>query len=144
MDVEELMIGDIVLFCGEHVKVTSLENSGYCSSRVFIKHQDGSIWPTDHCNLEPAPLTAEILKQNGIVKHKFAGHIEECYSRYVNPSDEQFILWEETNRFELVLRHIVDNLTYSALRCKVRYLHELQHALRICGVYMEIELPKED
>lgn len=134
MDAKELMLGDWVHHIdGYDLQIEAITDKGLvCCSGDFIG-QD--------CMIRPILLTPEILKKNGIFKHKFKGHLEECYSAFANPiNNEQFILWEETDRFELVLRHIVDNLTYSALRCKVRYVYELQHALRLCGIEKEIKL----
>ena len=150
MKANELMIGDWVMVNDvEHTHPLQVaEIFKKCGAYYATLYWDGM---PDNVNPEtltadidkvlPIPLTPEILEKNGVFKHKFEGHLEECYSTSANPiSNEQFILWKETDRFELVLRHIVDNLTYSALRCKVRYVHELQHALRVCGIDKEIIL----
>lgn len=142
MKASELMIGDFVIskkedHMNEYAQIDAIEEGQTC---ILLK-QDNVNYFTDISKIEPIPITPEILKKNGIVKHKFECHIEECYSRYIMPTNnEQFILWEETDCFELVLRHIVDNLTYSALRCKVKYVHELQHAIGLCGVNLKIVL----
>ena len=143
MKATELMIGDFIECVDSthknkvYAQVCAIEEGQTC----ILVEKDCSNWFLDISFIKPIPLTPEILEKNGIFKHKFEGHLEECYSTSANPiSNEQFILWEETDRFELVLRHIVDNLTYSELRCKVRYVHELQHALRVCGIEREIVL----
>ena len=129
LQASDLMAGDWV-----DVRCDAAPNTPHIERITPAHFLRDEIWLT-------IPITKEILGKNGIFKHKFEGHVEECYSTSANPiSNEQFILWEETERFELVLRHIINNLTYSALRCKVKYVHELQHALRICGIDKKIEL----
>lgn len=138
MKANELMIGDWVMINPISYYQVEQIRVEFGELRIYLKGTE--VFATEN-EIMPIPLTPEILEKNGIFKHKFEGHLEECYSTSANPiSNEQFILWEETDRFELVLRHIVDNLTYSALRCKVRYVHELQHALRVCGIEKTIEL----
>lgn len=143
MEAKELMIGDWVECVDSthkkkvYAQIDAIEEGQTC----ILVRLDNCNWFLDISFIKPIPLTPAILEKNGIFKHKFKGHVEECYSSTANPiSNEQFILWEETDRFELVLRHIVDNLTYSAIRCKVRYVHELQHSLMVCGIEKEIVL----
>lgn len=143
MEAKELMIGDWVECVDSthkkkvYAQIDAIEEGQTC----ILVRLDNCNWFLDISFIKPIPLTPEILEKNGIFKRRFKGHVEECYSATANPiSNEQFILWEETDRFELVLRHIVDNLTYSALRCKVKYIHELQHALMVCEIEKEIVL----
>lgn len=131
---EELMIGDIVLFDDESVKVTSIENCGYCNSRVFIKHQDGGIWPTHHENIKPMPLTKDILVKNGF-RIIFEGELHTTYFQDI----ESYHVEIKIDNINYIKLSISNGLDYCVtMGCK--YVHQLQHALRICGIIKEIVL----
>lgn len=84
--------------------------------------------------LEPIPLTKEILKKNGWIYQKY-------------PDDEMFI-WPLDNEIEMPFRLQIgmDGNRYwvtagiGGLICPINYVHELQHALRLCGIEKEIIL----
>lgn len=82
---------------------------------------EGGIW----CEyLDPIPLTPEILEKNGFINGEFyaSSHIED---------------WQ-----------IMSDGSHLAARSErgwcidipCRYVHELQHALRLCGIEKEMEL----
>lgn len=79
--------------------------------------------------IKPIPLTQEILEKNEFKKDKY----------------DQMVLNEELGASEI---HIVlqdGNDCYwwtvnGELVAKIRYVHQLQHALRLCGIKKEIEL----
>lgn len=79
--------------------------------------------------LEPIPLTAEILEKNGIKKrgdeYVVIGWYGETQWWYVTLEDfkPQFDFWFITS-FDRDLN----------VRGKIRYVHQLQHALRLCGL----------
>lgn len=134
MNIEELMINDIVRFGKELVKVTSLENGGY--SRVFIKHQDGMVFPTDPDNLEPARITEEILEKNGWV---------------YNNEDEKFfpktwvggglMLQDADDRgYRIVVTSDYDDEDTNDTPFIIFYVHELRHALMLRRIKKEIVL----
>lgn len=92
---------------------------------------DGGIW----CDyLDSIPLTAEILEKNGWVS-KRDGSGDFIYMR------------ENTQGYGsndmIVTKNIVGNfqMTHGSFNgISVYYVHELQHALRLCGIEKEIEL----
>ena len=125
----DLMIGDYVIF----------------DPNVFNNNED-EYEPTKEpypCRIEsgeqidkavngcysPIPLTAEILEQNGFVKfrdifYRFAVHIDEFNGFWFTlGSDFDGVFCLQSNRF-----------------VRFAYVHELQHALRLCGVDKEITL----
>lgn len=65
-------------------------------------------------DIEPIPLTEEILKKNGFELHEFNGVM--CYER------PEFVIHHSMR--DCVGRN---NFTYN-------HVHELQHALRLCGL----------
>jgi len=77
--------------------------------------------------LKPIPLTAEILEKNGFDMDDYTVHFKE---------DEHYML-------ELVfeddeLKWTINCNEYTIMNFE--YVHELQHALRLCGIEKEIEL----
>ncbi len=64
----------------------------------------------DYSYLKPIPLTVEILEKNGFVKHL--------------PEDNIVYFTITINKKEI----------------RIDYVHQLQHALRLCGIEKEIKL----
>ena len=97
-------------------------------------------------NLQPIPLTAEVLEKNGF---------ERCVSSIVR-TPSAVIPVCDSNQFAISghpnLRIIDSRLGDYSLRTpvvcdtnyyeihKIKYVHELQHALRLCGIELEIKL----
>lgn len=121
METKELMLGDLVL-CGGRV------------CRVLELGGMACVTPTDKaeelfCNdkdIEPIPLTPEILFKNGFKDAQF-------YSE---------LLWNDAFQ-------IISDCSTLSIRCKNSDLslnipcdevHELQHALKLCGIDKTIEL----
>ena len=149
MKAEDLMIGD---YCrvwyeglciknkGTIVKVLGIdaEKSLKEKSLVGCAHChpldgdqfDGGIW----CEyLDPIPLTAEILEKNGFESD--TNMFGLCYYEL----SKSYIIDNRGDRFCFVKRfpglrdstfHVID----------VKYVHELQHVLRLCGISKEIVL----
>lgn len=141
MKVKDLMIGDWVVF----------HDSGYASDgtvwkkdrvcqidsidtdvRVKWYDEDGyeEEWPNvSVMHLSPIPLTPEILEKNGWVKDLYS---DESYD---NEELECLSLWVGEDSKNKWWWHVgVDLVT------PINYVHELQHALRLCGKEKEIEL----
>ena len=80
-------------------------------------------------DIEPIPLTAEVLKENNFEKH-YDGDIIV----YTHP---QGIIIEMGINYKLS----DDGRFYvRGIQHRLYYVHELQHALRLCGVDKEITL----
>lgn len=122
MDIEELNVYDYALFIDEYVQITSIENCGYCNSRVYIKHQDGDIWPTHLSNLKPIPLTIEVLEKNGFTDNYKEDDL--CYAQSCGDIIGIHISGKNGIMEEMYFK----------------YVHELQHALKLCGIEKEITL----
>ena len=94
----------------------------------------------DRC--EPIPITKEILEKNGF-KLKEKGVL---YTEYVSGDEHSIIEFG----FYKESIHDIDTVLNCELgfvggldrihHCHVKYVHELQHALRLCGVNKTIEL----
>lgn len=124
MKANELMIGDwVIAGSGEPFKIGIID-------------PDFLYWN----EIQPIPLTIEILKKNGFKPYIPENHLETVYacqdiSKAV--AGELYALWPyRDGSFYLLLR--VDGK--DMVRMDVHYVHQLQHALRLCGIEKEIIL----
>ena len=121
MKANELMIGDYirVIYTQKIIKVREIKQS------CIYTNDNGY----EYNEIEPIPLTPEILEKNGFVHYDLT----------------DFWMWKKES-FEPVhldkydkdgwrLRINCDNIP-----CECKYVHQLQHALRLCGIEKEIEL----
>lgn len=120
---KDLMIGDWVYRPDCYDKVSEVRKDSILGSdpmRGLIPIPD----------LQPIPLTAEILENNGWSKPA-SGRV---WSRNNVPS---FVLEAiDDGSFEVT----TDTCSEWGGLCMIHYVHEFQHALRLCGVDKEIVL----
>lgn len=95
---------------------------------------------TEDYNIFPIPLTKEILEKNGFKSQLLKNHLETVYA-YQDVSEavanDLYALWlHQDGSFYLLLRVNGKDM----VRIDVRYVHQLQHALRLCGIKKTIEL----
>ena len=143
MKADELMVGDWVYGCTDPydqdeeqkkypVKVIRIDAYGDIMTEgenPFTEPYEDEWW-----NLEPIPLTPEILEKNfGVVERSSDG-----YSCVINR--ELLLAFHLEATLDIWIAQPSDwpHLTYSLPL--PRYVHELQHALRICGIEKEIVL----
>lgn len=126
MKAKELMIGDWVRNdLGEYQTVVELRESG-----AMLAYND--IYPYDA--IEPIPITPEILEKNlGVVERSSDG-----YNLVINRELILAFHLEATLDFWIAQPSDWPHLTYSLPL--PRYVHELQHALRLCRIDKEIVL----
>ena len=140
MKVNELQIGDYINYRGQVIKVTSLYDKGG-SNEVGWSDKESAWVNAD--NVEPIPLITEILKKNG----------------FETEDDEHFSIQGQSDILELLLVELPFDFYYFDIvrtektinkcnqRCyidryfaSIDYVHQLQHALRLCGIEKEIIL----
>ena len=108
MKVEELMVGDWV------------RNDLGETQQVVELREDGAmlyyndIFPYD--DIQPIPLTPEIFEKN---EFKNIDEDNDCYGFY--------IYWRNENGYSIGMQDL-----------HLHFVHELQHALRLCGIEKEI------
>lgn len=117
MDVKELQIGDWVLSCelyGQYrtAQVEDIESSG----RVWLK--DGCEY-TSNDYIDPIPLTDEIFSENNI-KYLFGNPWYQGCAK----SGFDFCYTTDDNAIDV--------------KIPIRFVHELQHALRLLKINKEI------
>ena len=128
MKANELMIGDLINCFGVIRRVTSIfglerpEDDGLLTTMVPGFEFPESNLSFRPCYARPIPLTAEIIDT---VSHhpKMALYWDDKKT-------------EETGENWYELRICKDGDT--ALTMEIRYVHELQHALRLCGIEEDI------
>ena len=136
MEPEEIMIGDLVIHgFGGIGKITEID-----SKTVVIKDDgfdtgDGMNEVSFALNeLTPIPLTPEILEQNG-----FIGDKNVCKTKMRDDSKDE--LWQCEYAWYLKNLRIKNRTNGSVARLyNIMFVHELQHALRLCGIDKEIEI----
>ena len=147
-DGKVLMIGDLVVGCietdivGEATykilcKVTDINHYGDVSCEALKSFPDELDWQDgdDFSWIEAVPLTTEILEKNGFDTS--------------DPEVKQYHFTEDGQSYHFSLRQMYnqkDNkpngysfYAFSVLTI-IKYVHQLQHALRLCGIEKEIVL----
>ena len=122
MEAEDLMIGDWVY------------NHRYWECPIVEIHKNSAIVIARHygeeefllSELRPIPLTTDILEKNGFVYDSEDKLFEDIYPR-ISMLYAQYRLVEN------------GGINYGEMS-EIKYVHQLQHALRLCGIDKEIEL----
>ena len=81
----------------------------------------------EYDEIEPIPLTDAILKANGFEYH----HKNFAALSHVHPFQLEMVEWPDGNGIGLWM---IEGLF------KIRYVHELQHAMKLCDIDKEIKL----
>ena len=140
MNINDLMIGDWVK-CVEstHTRTALAQIDAIEEGKTSILVRKANVnWFLSSEDIHPAPLTDEILEQNGW-QHFGKDNIKPDFHGI-----EHWIAYKcEAYRMNdnQVLNFRIQSEDYSTQYCgKIQYVHELQHALRIVGVAAEIKL----
>lgn len=132
----ELMIGDWVLYDNQPHQIRQLG--------IFGENRDGEDYPAvcvgkpngiglilERNEIEPIPLTPEILEKNEFTSQPNIGYIIDDY-------DGMQIIYDDWNHNLRIIKNYkvcLDIETFDVIS-----VHELQHALRFCGIEKEITL----
>ena len=163
MKATELMIGylvrvskDVCIKKGTIVKIRGIDADNIfpekglkgVASCLPVNNSDGytgGVW-IDY--LEPIPLTAEILEQNGFGRVPQPG-CSNPYHWKLKQRDEDGELLYRIEAYNTPFRGMFIQINNpsdcaSISFCKqIEHVHELQHAMRLCGIDKEITI-KED
>ena len=129
MKTNELMIGDWVLDGNVYAQVTSIT----CDGNVETTHNEYSNIEL----IEPIQLTPEILEKNWFRKISEGRFLLE---------DSEDLYWvkfypKDTNYTCGAYDYIdLESGCISIREMPIEFVHDLQHAMRICGIEKEIEL----
>lgn len=153
MKVEELMIGDWVCLADGNLPLeeryfkieylaTSAGNSWvYQGTNAPIGLGDGeSLIPVFTDEISPIPITPEILEKNGFNDTSFEANNK--YKYIIHTNEYQLSYYPKTNSFNVYKKGIDPFYDKNKFCCGfqniVKYVHELQHALKLCGIDKEI------
>lgn len=127
MNAKDLMIGDFVA-----VNNTPLQISALGTAKAGFIDAKGEMFYHYYDNIEPIPLTAEILRKSGFAQHHY---YDECGMEF-----EMFVT--DGMRIDQLTKDLfvwICPATDSGIRT-LHNVHELQHALKLCGIEKDIQL----
>lgn len=126
---KDLMIGDWVMIDDKPMKVNALEND-----KIVFEH-------TITKSVKPVIVTIDMLLKNGFHEEidgaltKYYFYSKEngqltFYYFYDNDMDHMFRAWSDLNSWVIERTYNTDDF----------YLHEIQHAAKMCGVLIDFVL----
>lgn len=126
LKISDLSVGDWVQNdYGDYVKVEGIWQGSNFNYQVDIL-RDGRTGTIVPCNLHPIPITAEMLEKNEI--HRT--YEDDTYAIF--RGDDLWAVKYSDGDWELS--------TPPVCRVDIKYVHQLQHALRLAGLDKEINL----
>lgn len=127
---KSLMVGDWVYRPDCYDQVKEIRHTGI----IGLDSLRGLIGFSE---LKPVPLTPEILEKNGFRKSVSPPGIHaKCYE-LDNKKDRYNLTIADYNKYKRLLLN-VDSEDSECFNIKCNYVHELQHALHLCGIEKEI------
>ena len=138
MKASELMIGDWVeVVSNDHLKYIQIAE--IYQSSILTKESEFESEEVSIDNINPIPLTPEILEKNRF--KKCAGNEWSLFKYedddYTKKSLYQ-VLWSADELYLEITSYTFNTGDFN--RIDIRYVHELQNALRLCGIEKTIEL----
>ena len=126
---EELQIGDWVLWKNKPVQIAQISGIKYSFGHidVLLAHcnDDNLLESHDIKSIEPIPITHEILKENGFKK-------KDVFDGWVH--------YESFPLIDFVLHEDDEGYYIDLMDARIKYIHQLQQAMRLCGINKEITL----
>ena len=137
MKAKELMVGDWVYCEGQptpdNVTIETIAEDGVWFNGP---NYEGA---ASYDRIFPIPLTPEILEKNGWSDwHEHSRIAKSCYELIDKQTSISFQIIDGQDSIFTQINHYGAG-TYE-LRKYLTYVHELQHALRLCGIDKKIEL----
>lgn len=135
MKANELMIGDWV--CCTDPTPFKIEAITIIDTPEYVTGSDG--FDVEIADLQPIPLTKEILEKNGWE------NVSDKDAPVMQIEDRNDAFWWDSMNGECGCERSVDNcgeedFEKNFMCAHICYVHELQHALRLCGIEKEIKL----
>ena len=131
------MIDDWVFSCiaSKYVQVIELfENYAKCTKHRCIASRDNEVIG-DYKSLSPIELTSEILEKNGFSRENSCTGSMFAYSEYRdNKGDFDLYICNGVRKGSTCGE--INEFQFTA----IRYVHELQHALKLCKIDKQIRL----
>lgn len=140
MNKAELMIGDWVIgkkWKDKPFQITRINDGG---NFVFGKTEDFTVGPVFFDELEPIPLTPEILERNEFNKVPQQGCSNPHYWMMEKYEEESEGLLYRITVYKTIFRGMYVNIDNCAdcepikFSKQIEHFHELQHSLRLCNL----------
>lgn len=149
MKVEELMIGDWVKYLGRQWRVIDIATTSHypitLGEDYFEKCDDNGTRFLNKQEIEqvdPIQITSELLYQNGIELVDVGDNGPSTPPKHRNRYEKYFIhtKWKDTHLWfdRTTKKYHLSNMG----EAKIEYVHELQHALRLCRVDLDLNVAK--
>ena len=135
MEAKDLMIGDYVY------------NHRYWECPIVEIHKNSAIVIARHyeeeefllSDLRPIPLTTEILEKNGFEVQDQGGGRKDLWTGFgIAREGDIEVEFQDNIPIHLKIDGAFNGEYYTS--SNITYIHQLQHALRLCGITKEIEL----
>jgi len=127
LNCKSLMIGDWVLDGTKKAQITSITCDGIIETTA-----------SEYTNIEliePIPITPEILLKNGFMESRQG----DWFFVIENKNNETLGIISHFPSYRLEIESW-DDLIGSFESGGIKYIHQLQHAMRLCGIEKEIKL----
>lgn len=142
LKISDLSVGDWVHhdFYGVDMRVVNIY--GNRESVIAASRSNRGIT----CHLDhftPIPITAEMLEKNGWFRLDFQCVLNIEDNRGTSHDGEYVIMWYVDDEYLTISWGGRENdalVEREMMECRVKYIHQLQHALRFAGVDKEINL----
>lgn len=133
----DLMIGDWVMYNPNVFIEDEYEPPKPCYTTQILSGEDIDT-AIERC-YSPIPLTAEILEKNGFEDLKTDEGL--FLFEHYNDNNNCYIIRYSHLISELDIKFDSDTISFYLIKhLKIEYVHELQHALRMCCIDKEITL----
>ena len=134
MKANELMIEDWVMINPISYYQVEQIRIEFGELRIYLKGTE--VFATEN-EIIPIPLTPEILEKNGFIRDMFYGEWQFDLDTF--PFNFPFSVVQRKNNSWYLGREEI-GIAHNREIIDISYVHELQHALRLCGIEKEIEL----
>ena len=126
MKTSELQLGDKVSCLGDPVSVVSLSLND--DEPIGIMSPLKKIFTFREKDVYPVQLTTDVLLNNGFTQDTIGSGL----ILHIDNSENLYVL--VNYRYNGECRNVgISNNMYN-ISCPIKYVHELQHALRLCGL----------
>lgn len=148
MKANEVMIGDWVeVISNDHLKYVQIAE--ICQNSILTKESEFESEEVSIDNIKPIPLTPEILEKNGFKKIQIHGEKQDDIFQCIDGEIIIDVGLYDPNFIWIHYRYETpDGINSGELSSIVKvdggkfYLHELQHALKLCGIEKTILITK--
>lgn len=131
MTINELQIGDWVSYVGKDFNDFADKISGIIDDCVTL---DKEMIHRSIVNIHPIPLTPEIFEKNGFQKNKVSDSYYKTLLKIESKNYDYLYVRFLSGISEFDVGKSFDEQGELQEFATIKYCHELQHALRLCGL----------